>query len=506
MSNLASSNLNTTNQGTTQSNLPSWYTNYLQQFLGTGESEVANNIQNPPSFGFAPRVAGFTDAQNQAFQQVQNMQGSQSPQFQSAINNTNAATQNSPLTAAQPFLNAATNGQYSNQGAGLLGQAGATNVTGGVQNYLNQGSGLAQQGASTNLLGLASPYINQAVNSGGLQAAQPYLNAASGSLSDATNQAVSPYLNGALQSLANQSNLQLQQQILPSVQNQFISAGQFGSTRDQDVTTQAINNQQQTLQNSQASLLNQGYGQAQQAAGQNLALQGQLAGTAGQLGTAQQQAELAAGSTLGTLGGAQGGLQLQGASTLGGLGSIYGNTGIAQGQLQAQAGTGLGNIGYQQGSLNLGAANAAGNYQNAYNSTLLGAGNQMAGIGTAAQNANLQQIGALSAVGQQQQGLNQQNLNTQYADQSGQYYFPEQQTGYLASLVTGQPQNPAGSGTTTTSSNVVNPAAQVVGNVLGISGALSGQQPTAAKKGGAIRRVYRRGGRVSGSPKYKRAA
>lgn len=498
--------------------------------------------------------AGMSGMQNLAMSNILGMQNGATPYLNQANTYMNQATQNSPLAAAQNAFYSANQDAANAQGLGTLATnygANATNIAGQAQQqadqFFGQGSGAAQSalnsafgistaqspylaqaqnligaGTGTDLLGTASPYINAAVGSSGLSAAQPWLQSASQSLPQATMQNMSPYTGAAMQSLANQANYQLQNQILPQLGGEFISAGQYGSTRQGDVTSQVINNEQQNLLNSEAQLLNTGYGQAQQAAGQNLALQGQLAQTAGGLGSAQQQALLGAGSTLGTLGGAQAGLQLQGAGQTAGLGSQAASALAQQAGLGFQGanafnqlGLGAGNIGLGAanvnlgagqtalgaGNLNLGAANmynqqgaTAGNLQNMQNQTLAQAGLNQMNLGQMGQNLGLQYQNALYNAGAQQQQLAQQNINSAYNQWLNQTFYPQNMTSWLSNIVRGLPS--VGVGGTTTYQNATNPGAQVgglltAGLTMGTGG---GNAQSPVSYGGG---TYKRGGKVS---------
>ena len=107
---------------TTQTALPDWYTNYAMQVLSnqTAASQVPYQTYQ------APRTAGFTPAQQQAF----GMTGT-------------------AATAAQPGLAAAAN---------TAGQAAGMSAVGAAQPYVNQG------------LNTATGAVN---SGGGLAAAQP---------------------------------------------------------------------------------------------------------------------------------------------------------------------------------------------------------------------------------------------------------------------------------------------------------------------------------------------
>lgn len=520
---------NTTQNVISQQQLPQWYSDYLQNMIGRASGEAAGQApiygQAPTNPGAAPTApdpsqaqqdpAAYAAAQQKYTQDQANyeqqlssynayqaltpdqqaMQGQRIapmnaqqqlatdtvngiqalPSAQAAVGDINASTQNSAIGAGAG---------YGQAGAGLIGQGATQNIAGALSPFIQQAMGYVNQGANTNLVGMASPYIQGAASPIGLSAASPYLNAASQSLPQATMNNLSPYLNGAMNSLSNQAAYDLQNKYLPAVNDSFISAGQFGSTRDQDITAQTVHDLSNSVMNQQSTLLNNAYGQAGQLAESNLGLQGQLGQTAGQLGTAQQQALLGAGSTLGTLGGAQAGLSLQGAGQVGALGQSLAGALGTQGQLGIQGGTALGNLGYQQGQL-----------QASTNQNLQGAANLYEQNEQNAVNLPISQANAEMAIGNQQQQLQQTNLNTAYQDWINQTFYPQNQTSWLSNIVRGLPSQPAGYGSDVTTSNPTNTGAQV-GGLLTAGLSLSGGTGGGAGGTGSYGGYYRSGGKV----------
>lgn len=501
---------NTTQNVIQTQNLPEWYQQYLQTTIGRGLSEATGAA---PVYGAAPTAptaptapdptkfagdaAGLKSAQDQYAQQNQQYQA-QLGQYQQAKTQWDSLTPEQQAQSGQRIagLTGAQNQAIGNiqgmsdwgeqplwRGYEDLNKAASQNPLDVGNPYFQSGSNLINQGANLvgqgqqNVVGAASPYIQQSTQPTGLQAASPYLNAANQSLGAATNDALSPYLGGALNALSDQANYDLQNKYLPGVNDSFIKAGQFGSTRNQDITAQTIHDLSNTVQQNQASLINNAYGQAQNAAGQNLALKGTLGQTAGQLGTQQQQILQGAGTSLGNLTGAQGNLALQGANISGNLG-------------QAQAG-----IGAQAGGL-----------ENAYNNTLVNAGVAQGNLGMQAQQRGLNYNNALYAAGTAQQTNQQQNLDTSYNDWLNQTFYPQNQTSWLSSIVRGLPAQPAGYGQTTQTQQPSNTGAQVAG-LLGAGAGLAGGQsgysgyggyPQGLAKGGSVKRTYRNGGQVRG--------
>lgn len=473
---------NTTQNVIQTQNLPQWYADYLQTTIGRALGQASGEA---PTYD-GPRIAGLNATQDAAFRGIGATQGAGQPILGGAEKMLSTMYGNNPLDAANPYFDA---------GKGLINQGAGTDIAGGINPYLQQGQNLISQGQQ-NVVGLASPYVQQSTMPTGLMAAAPFLGAANQSLGAATNDALNPYLSGAMNALSDQASYDLKNKYLPAVNDDFIRAGQYGSTRNQDITAQTIRDLSNTVQQNQAGLINQAYGQAQSAAGQNLALKGNLAQTAGGLGTQQQQITQSAGLGLGNLGGTQGSLALQGANAAGNLGATLGTALSNQGQLGVSAGNALAGIGSQAGGL-----------ANAYNQSLIGGANAAGQLAQVQSNNSLNQANALYSAGAAQQGQQQKNLDTAYQDWQNQTFYPQNQTSWLSSIVRGLPSQPAGYGQTTQTQTPSNTGAQVagllgagaglVGGVQGGSGG-SGGYSGYYKRGGAVKRNFRNGGSVRG--------
>lgn len=450
------------------------------------------------------RIAGLTTDQENSLTGIRNSRDAGVPSMWDAYNAFNSIQGNNPLDAAQGAFGQAANyagdaSAYGQQASGYGAQAAGTDIVGGINPYLSGAAGLASQGAGQNVLGTASPYIQQAVQGPmGLMAASPFLAEANQDIGAATQNALSPYLGGAMNAISDQAAYDLQNKYLPSVRDQFIKGGQYGSTRQQDITAQTINDLSRNVMGQQAEMLNSAYGQAGNLAQANLGLKGQLAQTAGGLGNQQQQALLQAGQGLGSLAGTQGSLQLQGAGQYGNLAGTMGNALSQQGQLAL----GAGNLGLGAGNLSLGAANvmnqqgqSMGQLSNAYNQSMLGVGQGQTQLADQVQSNALRYNNALYAAGQSQQNLNQQNLDTRYQDWQNQTFYPQNQTSWLSNIVRGLPSQPAGYGSTTTTQVPSNTGAQV-GGLLTAGLSLAGGQGGGAGGNGSYGGYYRKGGKV----------
>jgi hypothetical protein len=131
----------------------------------------------------------------------------------------------------------------------------------------------------------------------------------------------------------------------------------------------------------------------------------------------------------------------------------------------------------------------------------------LGGLASTQNSMNLQNAGALGAVGDQQQNQTQTNLNVAYGDFQNQQQQPWDNLGRLSNMVQGLPSSTSSYGTQTSSSPSPSMLSQVGGIALGGIGLANSGIFRA--KGGAVRK-YSRGGRVRCAPKgiggYRMAA
>jgi hypothetical protein len=120
------------------------------------------------------------------------------------------------------------------------------------------------------------------------------------------------------------------------------------------------------------------------------------------------------------------------------------------------------------------------------------AGATLGQLGTAEQAADLQRLTAQSAIGEQQRALEQQKLDTAYADFLRQRDYPMEQLGYFSNILRGVPVQ-LGS-TQTTYAQPPSIASQVGG--LGLAGLSIGKMAGAFAEGGEVS-AYAPGGAVS---------
>lgn len=210
-------------------------------------------------------------------------------------------------------------------------QAGNTvsNLQGAYQptltSAINLASGSSNPSALTTALGMtpqASALIQGSVNPNAAQ--------------------INPYVNNVINQAKDQATQYWQNTLQPSINNQFTSAGQFGSSANQRAANQGATQVTQNIQDTANSALAQAYGNAQQAnLGAGTAL-GSLAGTTGGLGYEGGMLGLQGAGALGSLATTGQNLGLQGASAL----DAYGQE--VQGNQQANLNSALGQFQQQQ--------------------------------------------------------------------------------------------------------------------------------------------------------------
>lgn len=212
--------LPSTSSTLTTSQVPQYLSDYLYNLM-SGAYAAAQQPYQP--YG-GPRIAGFTEPQQQAFQATQAAVGAYKPQ----------------LTAAE---------QTAAQGAGL----------------------------ST------------------LGAAQPYFSQASQTLPSTIEQYMNPYQKNVIETMGTEAQRQLQEKILPAIGDQFTRAGQFGSSRQQEIAQRGVRDIASDLEANIGKQLAAGYTTAGTQAQADLQRMASLGQAAGQLaGTeAQQKATLA---------------------------------------------------------------------------------------------------------------------------------------------------------------------------------------------------------------------
>lgn len=222
---------NATSATVSQQGFPDWYQDYLR-----GLASKSSAIAAAPFQGFqGPRVADQTDMQRRAFDMTNQNVGAYTPAVQGALSTLGGIAGGSPVGQMHTMGNAATP---------WTGGENDPDMTGG------------------NRPGLSS------------------INPSNG-----------PQTDDLMSSIARLGTRNLTENLMPAVNNTFIGAGQFGSSRMEDFYGRATRDTQEAVTNAQAQALLQNQQQRMQAA--------QGMGTMAQLGQTMNLRDSAALDTAG---------------------------------------------------------------------------------------------------------------------------------------------------------------------------------------------------------------
>ena len=182
--------------------------------------------------------------------------------------------------------------------------------------------------AAQNAAGVYKPFVNdalksytQAGSSSAMNAANPYFSQASKTIPQGVSDYMNPYTSQVTDRLGQLANRQLSEQIIPTIQNQFIGGGSFGGSRSGTALGKSMRDLQESTLAAQSQALERGYSQAGQQfqnEQQRLAQMGQSAGT---LQNQDLQRLMALGSQYADLGKQTQAMGLTEAATLGDIGS-----------------------------------------------------------------------------------------------------------------------------------------------------------------------------------------
>ena len=370
-------------------------------------SNVSNNVANAATGKSASWQPDIWNAQSGMFDQTTNQTGQTLQTDQGAYLRGDLGDKNldagqatwdtagglSPLTAASTALNKAQGLSAYDNGANYLSRAADVGIGTAGDTRFNQAANVDITGAANPYFDAANRNLVTSTQERALQAADPYMQAASASGATGVQGYMNPYQTGVMDAMAQQSARNLKENILPGVSDAFIKAGNFGSARMGEFGSRAVRDANQTLQQQQAALLNQGYGQAVTASQADLSRQAQLANIAGNTagtdlsritqnaGVYNQQGQTAAtaaaqqGQLYQNIGQSQIDAAAKQASMLGQLGQTAGN-------LTAQDMQNYANIGQTQGQLT-----------NAQQQNLINLGQQQTAAGQAQQTMGLNAAG-----------------------------------------------------------------------------------------------------------------
>lgn len=500
--------------------LPAWAQQYYSGILTRGE-ELADQ---PYQTYDAPRVAGFTPEQLQAFDMVQQGIGSYQPyldQSSGILDQTmrgptglsqampylTEAAKGSALNAANPALQRGISSESMDLATPYLKKAGSMSAVDSAQPYLTSGT-------SRESLNLASPFLQRAGTESAATAAQPYMSAGAQTFPGAVSDYMNPYNDAVTNRIGELAGRNLRENILPGVNRTFIGGGTFGGSRSAEFNARAVRDAQEAALAEQNKALQAGYGQSADIFAQDAARQVQLAQAAGQLSESDLQRSLAAGKSYADIANQLASNQLQAASLKGQLTSadIASQTNIGKNYADIAsdianrnltAGATAGQLSTSDLNRKLAVGQGIGELGNANVANQLKAAGMYSDLGEEQQKLNANDISAVSQVGSAEQALNQKSLDTAYADFMRQQNYPMDTLTKLSQLG-GNLQIPMQTTTTTTGappstlSSVAGIGASVLGTIgatggfgqngwlSGITGGSSGA-PVPKKRGGSVR-------------------
>jgi hypothetical protein len=153
------------------------------------------------------------------------------------------------------------------------------------------------------------PYVNDASNiydklgnTSALSKAQPYINnSAQNSFANVQNY-MNPYMDSVTNRIGQMAQRNLSENIIPTIQNQFIGGGSFGGSRSGTAMGKAMRDISADTLAQQTSSLASGYNQAMAQSQADLTRQGQLGQITGAISQADLTRQLQLGQNVGALG------------------------------------------------------------------------------------------------------------------------------------------------------------------------------------------------------------
>lgn len=153
-----------------------------------------------------------------------------------------------------------------------------------------------------------------------LDQASPYLQAASARTPDVIGSYMNPYTSNVVDRIGELAKRQMSENIIPTIQNQFIGGGTFGGSRSGEALGRSMRDLQESTMAQQSQALERGYAQAGQQAAQDQARMAQLGQLTGAISTQDLARQLQAGEQLARQGALQQSLGLTGLGAIEGVG------------------------------------------------------------------------------------------------------------------------------------------------------------------------------------------
>jgi hypothetical protein len=171
-------------------------------------------------------------------------------------------------------------------------------------------------GAYKPQLAAAEQTAQQAGGISAMGAAQPYFNQASQNLPSTIQNYMNPYQQNVIDTMGSEAQRQLEEKILPAIGDQFTRAGQFGSSRQQEIAQRGVRDIASDLQANIGKQLAAGYTTAGTQAQADLARQASIGQAAGALAGTEAQQKAALANVQAGLGQKEQALGLTGAAAL----------------------------------------------------------------------------------------------------------------------------------------------------------------------------------------------
>lgn len=159
----------------------------------------------------------------------------------------------------------------------------------------------ASAGAYKPALSAASGLATEAAGMSPTGAAQPYFNQASQTTTGVISDYMNPYTENVTNRMGDLAARQIREKLMPELGDQFTRAGQFGSTRQQELAQRGVRDISENLASQIGTQLASGYTTAGQQAQADLQRQASIGQAAGQLAGTEM-------TGLGNLAGVQAGL------------------------------------------------------------------------------------------------------------------------------------------------------------------------------------------------------
>lgn len=292
--------LPSTTSSLTTSQVPQYLSDYLYNLMSGAYSAAQEGYQTYD----APRIAGFTPEQLNAMQMVTGQRPSNAPpswspygdEIHTMVNATGApgADMMAPLSPGDTGDVSTTVMPYSPYSPPMGGAATA------YRPQLTAAEQTAAKGAGLDTLSAASPYFKEA----------------SKSLPSTIQDYMNPYQQNVINTMGDEARRQLQEKILPAIGDQFTRAGQYGSSRQQEIAQRGVRDVASDLEANIGKQLAAGYTTAGTQAQADLQRQAQLGQAAGTLSGTQQTAAANLANVQAGLGAKEQAMGLSGAAAI----------------------------------------------------------------------------------------------------------------------------------------------------------------------------------------------